>query len=249
MNDAVTMPSSKRPDRLNALTFGKAMSMLWKCAWEALILTFLVQIFGTLAVGLVSGLWSEMTPSLPPGLAAKSNPEGQWDFRFFPQHQFALVFAMLFIAKAAGRFVRYSRNEEHRNTVAWMKRVSRGISEQWFSLVVINAFVAFGAVVMVQLAQKFSLTHWLWHFLTGLFDPVISAIASIFPSRVVGAVKSLVGWYDANHFKFTFWLFYSAAICDDLGLPNYKTLGRFLWRRFRMRRKSVVAATTPRTAD
>jgi hypothetical protein len=249
MNGAVTSSSSKRADRLEPLTFGKATNILWECAWSALILAFLVQIFGTLAVGLVSGVWSEMTPSLPPGLAGRPDPEALWDFRFFHQHQFALIFAMLFIAKAAGRFVRYSRNEHHRNAAAWMKRASRGISGQWFSLVVINAFVALGAVLMVQLAQKFSFTHWLWHFLASLFDPVISAIASVFPSRFVGAVKSLAGWYDANHFKFIFWLFYSAAICDDLGLPNYKTLGRFLWRRFWIRRKSVAASTTPRTAD
>ncbi|HWW01402.1 MAG TPA: hypothetical protein VNZ64_17025 [Candidatus Acidoferrum sp.] len=30
-----------------------------------------------------------------------------------------------------------------------------------------------------------------------------------------------------NQFKFTFWFFYTAAICDDLGLPNFKTLGRY----------------------
>jgi L-ascorbate metabolism protein UlaG (beta-lactamase superfamily) len=38
-------------------------------------------------------------------------------------------------------------------------------------------------------------------------------------------------------------LLYSAAICDDLGLPNYKTLGRYLSRRLKKRKPPVAAAS------
>ena len=108
---------------------------------------------------------------------------------------------------------------------------------------VINAFIAFGAVVVVKVTQQFSLTHWLWQSVTDLLRSAIYGMASLFPAGVESAVKSLTGWYDDNQFKCMFWLFYSAAICDDLGLPNYKTLGRFLWRRLVRRRKTVAVGT------
>ena len=242
MNDAGASPSSNRSDAPTGLTFGKATDILWECAWQALMVAFFVQLFGTIAFGLVSGLWSEMAPSLPPGFGVERS-ESSSDFSFFHQHRFALLFALFFFAKVAGQFASYSSNEKHRNRAAWAHRFSRRLSEQWFSVVVINAFVAFGAVVAVKVTQQFSLTHWLWQSVADLLRSAIYGIASLFPAGVESAVKSLTGWYDDNQFKCMFWLFYSAAICDDLGLPNYKTLGRSLWRRLVRRRKSVAVGT------
>ena len=67
--------------------------------------------------------------------------------------------------------------------------------------------------------------------------------------RIPGSnsLANLANWYGDNQFKFMFWLFYSAAICDDLGLPNYKALARFLWQRFlkpRINRERAQAGTS-----
>jgi hypothetical protein len=57
-----------------------------------------------------------------------------------------------------------------------------------------------------------------------------------FQERRNGSLSDLVErwstWYGVNQTKFAFWLLYSAALCDDLGLPNYKTLARRAWNRF-----------------
>jgi hypothetical protein len=236
-----TCPRSARP---RGLTLAKASDILWDCAWEALVLAFLVQIMGSIAIGLVSGIFREMMPSLPPGFAATPNAEAApsaWDFAWFQQHRFALLFAVFFTLKAAGRLARYSANQEHRNAVASLKRVTHRFSGGWFSLVVANAFTAFIGVLILQFTQQFSLTHLLWQFILGLFQPLFHALASLVPSRGARLFGGWWAWFGDNQLKFTFWLLYSAAICDDLGLPNYKSLGRFLWRRYFAPRNSVPA--------
>ena len=114
MDDSGASPSGKRSDAPKVLTFGKATDILWECAWQALMVAFFVELFGTIAFGLVSGLWSEMAPSLPPGFGVERS-ESSWDFSFFHQHRFALLFALFFFAKVAGQFASYSSNQEHRN--------------------------------------------------------------------------------------------------------------------------------------
>jgi len=245
MENALIPPARKRSRRPATLTFGKARNIFWERAWEALMLAFLVQIFGTIAFGLVSSLWSRMAPSLPPGFAGKWS-EASWDFSFFHQYRFAVLFGLFYIAKVAGSFASYSRNEEHRIAAKWAKRFSRKLSEQWFGLVVMNAFMAFIAVMVLQITQQFSFAQWMWHLLVDLLRPAIDGIASLLSAGLVSGVKAWAMWYQANQSRFLFWLFYSAAICDDLGLPNYKTLCRFLWHWFAERKKkSVVAAAPP----
>ena len=113
-----------------------------------------------------------------------------------------------------------------------MGRIFRRVSDQWFSLVVINALLALVAVTIIQVTQQFTLTQFLWNILDDLMRAGLQTIATIFPAGAVSFVEGFVAWYKANHYKFIFWLLYTAAICDDLGLPNYKALGRFLWTRF-----------------
>jgi hypothetical protein len=71
--------------------------------------------------------------------------------------------------------------------------------------------------------------HLAWQFVGGLLSPMLHAIGKLLPGTDL--LASWGSWYADNQFKFTFWLFYSAAICDGLGVPNYKTLGRMLWQR------------------
>jgi uncharacterized integral membrane protein len=244
MEHVLAPPSGERSDRPKALTFGKAKDLLWDSACEAFILTFLVLIFGSIALGLVSAVWRDMAPSLPPVVSGQptleAEPPAPQAFSFLRHHRFALTFGILFVGMTTGRLIKYSRNETHRHAAARLTRVFQRVSEQWFSLVVINAFVALVSVFVVQLLQQFSFTQFLWNIFADLVRALLQAIAGGLPAALVDFGEIMVGWYKANHFKFLFWLFYTAAICDDLGLPNYKALGRFLWHRFFKRKQPVV---------
>ncbi len=249
MEQLVASQSTERSTAPKALTFAKATGILWESAWEALILAFLVLIFGSIAFGLVSGLWHDMTPSLPPGLTGEPKLEAEGsrlDFSFFRQNRLGLIFLVLFSGVAGSRLLKYSRSEDQQRAVARVTRIFRRVSDQWFSLVVINAFLALGAVMIIQVTQQFTLTQFLWNILGDLVRAGLQAIATLFPAGAVNFVEGFVAWYKVNHFKFLFWLLYTAAICDDLGLPNYKALGRFLWRRV-FKREQPVARITPCT--
>src|SRR5687768_53050 len=120
----------KRSRKPAKLTVSKVTDILWDSALEALILGFFVVIFGSLVFGFVSGVWRDMTPSLPPGLGSEPKLEAEgspFSFSFFRQHQNALVFLVLFSGITAGRLLKYSRNDDQRRAVAWAKRAFRRI--------------------------------------------------------------------------------------------------------------------------
>lgn len=251
--DRSDMPSaSTSPSQPVRLTLEASAERLVDCAVEALVLAWLVQLMGGIVIGIASGLLGEMIPSLPPGLTGSPELEQQTrangGVAFFHRHGFAILFWIMFSGKAAGQFLRFSRNPRHRDAAAWTKRVYRRISAQWFDLVVSNAFTAFIGVLVIEVAQQLSLSQWVWHFVLDLFRPLLQTAGRMVPSNhffdVLGA---WVSWYNANQFKFTFWLLYSAAICDDLGLPNYKTLGRWIWGRWFKRKSPSLPA--PASSD
>jgi hypothetical protein len=235
-----TIPVSDKPDynqseTTSELTCGTVTHVLWKSAWEALVLTFVVSILATVGFGLASGIWREMMPSLPPGFAGKPTANGPHSetlgglWSFFHQHGFALLFAALFIAKSAARFISYSRNEQHRDAAAWVRRVSQEIHSKWFGLLVWNAIIALVSAFVLQLTQMFSLIQLIVGFLMSLCAPFIHGFLRLLPGGGLFVwIEHLFGWYCENQIKFTFWILYGAAICDDLGLPNLKTLFRNL---------------------
>jgi hypothetical protein len=138
------------------------------------------------------------------------------------------LFWALFIWKAATAMTVFSRNERHRHGIAVLLRMSRRVSSQWFALIVINAFVAAITAFVLYLSSAFSIAQIILHFLIGL-------LTSVLHFGHMGWFGDMADWYGENQFRFTFWLLYSAAICDDLGLPNYKTLMRWMLRRARQR--------------
>jgi hypothetical protein len=234
-----------------ALTFTRATEILWESAWEAFILSFLVLAFGSIAFGLASGVWREMSPSLPPGLTGEPKLEAEGsalNLSFFRHNRLGLIFLVLFCGIAAGRLLKYSRNEDQRRAAARVGRIFRRVSDQWFSLVVINAFLALVGVMIIEFTQQFTFAQLLWNILGDLVRSGLQASATIFPAGIVSFVERFVIWYQANHYKFIFWLLYTAAICDDLGLPNYKALGRFLWRRF-FKHKDPIAEPAASTSN
>jgi hypothetical protein len=201
--------------------------------------TFLVLIFGGIAFGIVSGLSRNMVPSLPPGFSHPASAEAEgsghasWQFHFSHQQRFFAVFAILFTVSAWARLSRQSSNPLTSERATQVQRFGRRLSEGWFSLAVGNAFGAMIAAMAAYWIQQFSfsqiLLHWLW---AAIGTPIHGILAQIF-GKSTAAIGAWFDWYNANQLKLSFWVFYLAAICDDLGLPNLKTLARFLWRRAR----------------
>lgn len=200
----------------------------------------MAQLFGSIVVGIVGGMWHDMAPSLPPGLEHKPQPEAEpsaWNFSWFQEHRFALLFAVFFLVEAVVRLARHAGSEKQRKAAALVQRLRRRVMAEWINVIVVNAFGAFVTVLVIQITQQFTLTALIWSFIWDLIHSLASMITSALPGggffRGIGA---LFNWYQDNQFKFMFWFLYAAAICDDLGLPNFKTLGRYLWQRWQRRR-------------
>jgi hypothetical protein len=245
MNDDQKCSLNPVEPHSETLTVGKAWSLLWDSAWEALILAFLIQILGGIAFAIVGNIWEQMTPSLPPVLASEpkleASPKAPPTFHLSTRERFGLIFAVVFAGTALGRLIKYSRNAGHRFAADVSGRVMKRVSEEWFHLVVINALIASIMVSVLHLTSQYTVSKMLWGFVAGGVQPLIQVLLYLLPQALADLIKTLFGWYDANQLKFSFWLLYSAAICDDLGFPNYKALGRWLWRRLKRSRKSSGA--------
>jgi hypothetical protein len=204
-------------------------------------MAFVAGILGSIAIGILGGICGKMTPSLPPGLeghpAVTAAPARWWHASrsALHHHSFALLFVGLFLAKSALRLAHYATDQRQRIFAAGALRVSRRISRDWFGLLVKNAFAAFVAVLVLQVIQSFSPTHWLWAAISELGHQILEAAARLAGRGPPVLLERWWSWYGENQTKFAFWLLFSAALCDDLGLPNYKTLARRTWKRFRGR--------------
>lgn len=247
--DTTPTPANSPPERKPApLTFSALLEAVWNCAWETLVLTFLVRIFGSITFGIVSGLWHDMGPSLPPVLSPKPSPEAGAHFQFglFHRHGFVLLYSVLFLGKLAGKLLPWSPHSWQRERVAWLKTVFQKIYANWFGLIVGNAFAALGTAIALGIATQFSSTHMLWTLLVQMFSPLGHLLVSpIAGTAFFRAVESTVSWYGDNQFKFLFWALYSTAICDDLGLPNWKSLLRLLWRHLVPRKNPSPSVPVP----
>jgi hypothetical protein len=235
--DTPLTPPPERSVPAAPLSLEAIGEILLDSALEALVLAFMVLVMGKVVLGLVSGLFHDMIPSAPPLMA--TNPEAgtaashAWSAvrDALQRHQWAIVFGFIFVGKAAGGLAGYARNQQHRNALAWVKRVGRRVSQEWFDLVVANAFTALIGAIVIRWAGNFSFNQFLWQMFVDALKPALIALAGLFPAGLEHFVSAWVTWFSDNQFRFTFWVLYSAAICDDLGLPNYKTLGRWLRRR------------------
>jgi hypothetical protein len=212
-------------------------AILWENAVKAFVQAILVLALGSVAVGMASGVWSRMSPSAPPGLKVGieletvPHPGHTWWALPLVQHRLGVMFAALFafhVWSAIGPC--------QRGATTWVRKIGCRVSEEWFGLIVGNAFGALVTALVVAWVQQFTVSHWLWSWLT---DSVLSVVHDL-ASRILGASRSdgfqaWLDWYVANRLKFAFWFFYLAAIADDLGLPNFKTLVRWGRRRIRQR--------------
>ena len=96
-------------------------------------------------------------------------------------------------------------------------------------LLVVNAFGAILPTMAVMAFARFTPSG-------GLIDSALHELQGVvrwlFGSDGGAVFQSWLHWYDYNQLKFTFWFFYLAAVCDDLGLPNFKALYRWFKRRY-----------------
>ena len=236
MDTAQRLPVDETAELQPLLSRDTVGTILWESAWNALCRAFLIQILGCIVVGFISNVFSEMSPSAPPGfshhdLAEQSSPAWHAVGTFVTENQFWVIFAVLFLIITATRFAHYLRKAEHREIAARFLLINRGISGDWFSLFVINGFTAWIYAMIILVVQQFSWTQILWSALGDVVQPVFQMLARLLPGA--GTLGQWFSWYGENQPKFLFWLLYSAAICDDLGLPNYKALGR--WGRRRLK--------------
>jgi hypothetical protein len=226
-------PASEAIPAARPLEPGEIVHALWQIAIEALVRAWLVLLLGGIAVGLVGGIFSEMTPSRPPGMAgslvAATTGARFWGdgWSVIQRHRFGILFALFFILGSWTRLAGKSAQGKPTRT----RRAFQHLAENWFWLIVGNAFGAMIAVTIFAWAQQFSWTQllmrWVFEQIGALWQPQPGA------ESTGNSTLDPWHWYSANGGRSAFWFFYLTAICDDLGLPNLKTLARWLWRRLR----------------
>ena len=152
-----------------------------------------------------------------------------------------LIVAGIFFSVGMWNRLRYGPPDESGAAPSRQQRIISNVSENWFKMVVGNAFGAMISAIMVVWVQQFSwpqlLWHWIFHNVLSTFQPLAETILG---SGTSGALAQWWNWYGNNQLQFSFWFFYVAAICDDLGFPNFKTLGRWLGRRWRKHRQAAA---------
>lgn len=241
-----TPPQDSPPAAI--LSADRVIAILWRSAVESFIRAILVVVFGSIALSMASGIWDEMVPSRPPGfgrqIEAENTPPGApppWE-TWFGAHRFVIVFGLIFALTAWFRLVRERQQTEEPKAESHLNRLTHHVSENWFGLVVGNAFGALISAIVLVWVQRFTFANLVFNW---LLESVLSVLQGL-AHRLLGAghaetFDAWFSWYGQNQLKFTFWFFYLSAICDDLGIPNFKTLGRRLARRILKRIKHQEA--------
>jgi hypothetical protein len=236
MEKPVANVPRENSDPREDLSFANVPAILWECALDAFIKSILATVFGGIAISLAGIVWHKMAPSAPPGFSPKPEAEarspGTWSNweATFKRNQFVIVFVVIFGLTLWGRL-----GSSHQITCpSRLHKIGKQVSEQWFRLIVINAFGAMISAVVVVWAGQFTLTKLLFGWLVhSVVVGVENVVHQLFGARGGDTALAWFNWYGENQLKFTFWFFYLAAICDDLGFPNLKTLGRWLAGRLR----------------
>ena len=221
-------------------------SILWESAVEAFVQAIVITVLGTVAIEIAGSIWHEMTPSAPPLFSHQPLAEAQpgvnapshWNFgSSFLQHKFGILFFLLFALKVWSQITGRGLLADPANgSPTHAQQIRRHLAENWFGLIVKNAFGALVSAIVVVWVQQFTAWYWIRHLLLdSALSNIKALLTQIFGATGSNAIGSWFSWYGENQLKLTFWAFYIAAICDDLGIPNLKTLGRWCWSRVRKR--------------
>lgn len=249
------MAPQSQPVQTQPLTGSALIEMAWETAWEAAVRAFLVLLLGGIALGIVGDIFKQVTPSRPPVFGGKPVLEAEdsghsratqsphWHWTMGKEQQFLLVAGLFFVAGL------WHRVGQRGGAVAAeptrREKMLKRISENWFGMIVGNAFGAMIAAMMLIWVQRFSWSQICWQWLLGnvfsALEPVARFLLGASQTNFLGR---LFAWYGENQFRFAFWFFYLAAIGDDLGVPNFKALARWLGRRLRKRAQAPPVAAS-----
>ena len=230
-------PVSLSPDRI--------VAAVWESAVQAFVKGIVVSILGSVVIGVAGSIWEEMVPSAPPGFTTKPEAETAHSSIWhslgaaLDHHAFLVVFGVIFVPTLWFRLAEKGTGVEAEGG-SRLHKMGRTLFENWFGLLVLNAFGAIVSAIIVTWVQQFTLVRILFGWLLDSLVAGAQHLAdSIFGTAAGTGIGAWWDWYGENQFKFNFWLLYLAAICDDLGLPNFKTLGRWLGRKVRQRKKKT----------
>jgi hypothetical protein len=228
----------QKPEAYLHLRSQGIVETLIDCAIESAVNAFLVLLMGGIAIDIIGGLARDMIPSAPPGARWNHNAPGPqgWLVQLH-QHQFAICFALLFVPTTYFRLKRKSDQSDETKSQTRLHKIGERLAEGWFALIVGNAFGAMVAAIVIDCAQNFSFAKMLYQAAFGWASPHLHAFAVwIFGPALTETIDAWLAWYRGNQLKFTFWLVYVASVCDDLGIPNLKSLARWACTRFQKRR-------------
>lgn len=209
-------------------------------AIESAVQAFVVIILGEVAISIVGGIAEDMLPSAPPGFE-RAESTGHWSAwkGFFSTNLFWIVFGVLFVAGLRQRF--FPRTAAAGRKPSRWQRISQRASEHWFGSLITNAFIAMGLSIALAAIPSLSVWHWFWNAVSGFLNHLV---ASAFGESSASRFNAWLDWYGNNLLKFNFWLIFVGGVCDDLGIPNYKSLWRWFWRRRAKSDQPKVIETT-----
>ncbi len=246
-SESATRPTDARERNIGSIVLESALEAAWR--------VFILIIFGDLAVSLVGGIFQDMTPSALPGFGGAEAPahaSWHWSSQWLHRSAFYPIFVLMFAGTLWVRLrpvrARAEESDISRRSRRRLRRIQRVLRDEWFGLLVWNVFGAMVAAMVAMWVQRFSWVQFLADQIFGLIGAAIhQVIQNVFGQRVTWTVDAWLLWYHQNQLKLTFWLFYFAAICDDLGIPNVKTLGRWFWKRIkdRMAGRGPQSGTIP----
>ncbi len=251
------MPAPAQPAGTGSPKAETFFDVIFESAVEGCIRAFLVLLLGSIAIGMVGDIFKDMTPTAPPGFGGKPEleapapgpqhhhaPTAHGNWSFVKHNQFALVASIFFVLGLRKRLI--CRGNTSNAPATRTHKVLNRFSEDWFSLIVGNAFGATISAFVLVWAQQWSWSQICWHWFLSQVLPAFRPVGR-FLLGDTGAhrLQDLWAWYSGNQFRFTFWLLYFAAIANDLGLPNFKALGRWLGRRVRHRLQERRSARKP----
>ncbi len=211
-------------------------------AWVVLLL-------GGIALSLAGGIFAEMIPSRPPRFTPAAEATDApalvkaWSAGWVTLKHYRLVAlaSVFFVLSASARF--YGRRPSADIESASRTRRAFGqLKKDWFGLLVGNAF---GALIATYIARwiTFSFERSLFQgLLAAILSTIWQFISPVFGPSLAGALQDWWQWGMANNTRFMFWMFFIGSVLDDLGLPNFKTLARWSWRRLRHRINPALQA-------
>ena len=215
---------------------GRVLQVLGETALQALLGGVGVMIAIGLTRWLLLGLLGDMLPAVPVDLAQEEGARlGSWLQAIvagYDESPYRYAYLVSFVGLAFYNLTTAGRELSEGSFAARLEERWRWAAQNWFSLLIGNAWGAFiGAIVILFLAQ-FSLIRILIEAVLTALQPLLYSVAELVASGdQVATAELAVAWYGEHELRLLFWSLYLSNVLDDLGAPNLKSL----WHRARAR--------------